>query len=170
MTLAPLLAAILAVTGSGLAEPPVIAEPLAPQRLAGEPLDPAREARVQALAKVLRCPVCQGLSIADSPSSMARAQLEKVRELVREGKTDQEIFAYFEARYGEFALLEPKAQGINLLAWVGPMALLLFGFFVILSQVRRRGSAVSPAQGGPPAAAPPAEDEYLRQVRSEIER
>ena len=80
----------------------------APGRAGLDPLDADREARVQKLGKQLRCPVCQGTSIADSPSSMARAQLDKVRELVAEGKTDEEIYAYFVARYGEWALLSPS--------------------------------------------------------------
>lgn len=159
---------LLALSAAPLA-PEEIAEPTTPQRLAQNPLDPQREARVQRLGKLLRCPLCQGMSIADSPSSTARAQLEKVRELVKEGKSDQEIFDYFVARYGDFALLEPRFEGLNLAAWLGPVVLLVFGFFVILSQVRRKGSprkespAPAPAQDG-------ALDDYLRQVRSEVEK
>src|SRR5215475_14915086 len=79
----------------------------APQQAGSPPLEPALEARVQKLGKELRCAVCQGLSIADSPASMARAQLDKVRELVAQEKSDQEIYDYFIARYGEWVLLKP---------------------------------------------------------------
>ena len=61
----------------------------APQQAGSALLDPPREARVQALGKQLRCPMCQGLSIADSSSSAARAQMDKVRELVAAGRTDR---------------------------------------------------------------------------------
>jgi len=148
----------------------------APQQAGSEPLAPPLEARVQAVAKELRCAVCQGLSVADSPSSMARAQLDKVRELVSEGKTDQEVRDYFIARYGEWVLLQPKAEGFNLLVWLGPVALLLGGGYVISRQVKR-----APAQATPPAApsAPPAPatsasddsvDPYLAAVRRELDQ
>ena len=92
---------------------------------------------MQALGKQLRCPMCQGLSIADSPSSAARAQLDKVRELVAAGKTDQEIRDYFIARYGEWALLEPPASGMNVLVWLLPLALLVGGGLAIARTMRR---------------------------------
>ncbi|HEX8823043.1 MAG TPA: cytochrome c-type biogenesis protein [Archangium sp.] len=143
----------------------------APQQAGSEPLTPALEARVQKLGKELRCAVCQGLSVADSPSSMARAQLDKVRELVSEGKTDQEVRDYFIARYGEWVLLQPKAEGFNLLVWLGPVALLLGGGYVISRQVRRQPAPAPPA---PPAPGTPASDEpvdpYLAAVRRELDQ
>src|SRR5262245_52565138 len=108
----------------------------APGRAGTDPLDAEREARVQRLGKQLRCPVCQGVSIADSPSSIARAQLDKVRELVAAGKSDQEIFDYFVARYGEFALLSPKKEGATSLLWLAPVLMLIFGVALILMMVK----------------------------------
>jgi len=150
----------------------------APQRLAGDPLEPALEARVQALGKGLRCAVCQGLSITDSPSSMARAQLEKVRELVAEGKTDEEVRDYFIARYGEWVLLDPPAHGANWIVWLGPLALIGLGGFVIYRQIRS-GPEETPAPAADPTGAATAEtpvdpaaeeDPYLRAVRAELEK
>jgi cytochrome c-type biogenesis protein CcmH len=146
----------------------------APQQAGSDPLtDPVLEARVQKLGKELRCAVCQGLSIADSPSSMARAQLDKVRELVSDGKSDQEIVDYFVARYGEWVLLAPPTHGWNWLVWLGPIALVAGGFFVISRQIKRGPEPAS----APPAAATPsappaaeAEDPYLQAVRRELER
>ena len=83
----------------------------APQQAGSTPLDPQREARVQTLGKQLRCPMCQGLSIADSNSSAARAQMDKVRELVASGKTDQEIRAFFISRSS--FLIWIKCPGLN---------------------------------------------------------
>src|SRR5256885_2134462 len=71
----------------------------APQHVGTEPLDAEREARVQRLGKRYRCPVCQGLSIADSGSPSARAQMDKLRDLVREGRSDPEINDYFVSKY-----------------------------------------------------------------------
>lgn len=145
----------------------------APQQAGSEPLAPPLEARVQKLGKQLRCPVCQGLSIADSPASMARAQLDKVRTLVSEGKSDDEIRAYFVERYGEWVLLQPEAHGINWMVWLGPVALLLIGFGVIVRQVQKRPAAIaSPTKDHrpQPTGAGSDEDEYLAKVRAELER
>ncbi|WP_223645204.1 cytochrome c-type biogenesis protein [Corallococcus sp. EGB] len=148
----------------------------APQQAASEPLAPEQEVRVQQLAKKLRCAVCQGLSVADSPSSMARAQLDKVRELVSAGKTDTEIVDYFVARYGEWVLLEPRAEGFNWFVWLGPVALVLGGLFVILKQRQPLPEGAAPAEAAQvpspstPAPSPDDADPYLQAVRRELER
>lgn len=149
----------------------------APQQGGSDPLAPELEARVQALGKQLRCAVCQGVSIADSPASMARAQLDTVRELVAEGKTDQEVVDYFVARYGEWVLLEPPATGFNWLVWLGPVALVAVGGLVIWRQFQRGPPRAQPTtqQTAAPAApagtaSPEEEDPYLQAVRRELER
>ena len=142
----------------------------APQQAGSEPLAPALEQRVQRVGKELRCAVCQGLSITDSPSSMARAQLDKVRELVAAGKSDQEVRDFFVARYGEWVLLQPKAEGFNLFVWLGPVVLLLAGAFIIFRQVRRGPETETPAPQAPSPVLPDAEDPYLQAVRRELER
>ncbi|MGZ3461450.1 MAG: cytochrome c-type biogenesis protein, partial [Archangium sp.] len=108
----------------------------------------------------------------DSPSSMARAQLDKVRELVSQGRSDQEIRDYFVARYGEWVLLQPKAEGINLLVWLGPVALLLGGAYVISRQVRKEPEPSAPAASTPaaPTASTDSEDPYLAAVRRELDQ
>jgi cytochrome c-type biogenesis protein CcmH len=136
----------------------------APQRQGTDPLDNERETRVLRLGKGLRCPMCQGQSIADSPAPAARAQLDKVRELVAAGRSDSEIEAYFVERYGEWALLKPKAQGSNLLLWLLPALLLIVGVVIIVTQVDRgRGPTVPP----PPSKI---DDDYLAKVRSDVEK
>ncbi len=140
------------------------------------PLDPEREARVEALSKKLRCPLCQGMSIWDSTSAPAVAQVDTVRRLVSEGKSDEEVRAYFIARYGEWILLQPKAEGFNLVVWLAPGVLLLLGFAVIAAQLRK-GKAAPPeptqlaAAAPAPAAAAPSEElaEYLGRVRKEMD-
>jgi cytochrome c-type biogenesis protein CcmH len=144
----------------------------APQQAGSEPLAPPLEARVQVLGKELRCAVCQGLSVADSPSSMARAQLDKIRELVTEGRTDQEVRDYFVARYGEWVLLQPNTEGFNLFVWLGPVALLLGGAFVIYRQVRAPAAPApaAPAPAAPPSGAEQPVDPYLAAVRREMDQ
>jgi cytochrome c-type biogenesis protein CcmH len=138
--------------------------PYAPTRMGQGPMSPDQEARVMILGKQLRCAVCQGVSIADSPASMARAQLDKVRELVAEGKSDQEIRDYFVTRYGEWALLEPTKTGLNGFLWLAPVAMLVLGAILIMGQVKK-GAAPKPTA----PADPPADDEFLAQVKKDLE-
>jgi cytochrome c-type biogenesis protein CcmH len=142
----------------------------APQQAGSALLDPPREARVQALGKQLRCPMCQGLSIADSSSSAARAQMDKVRELVAAGRSDREIRDYFTSRYGEWALLEPPASGMNLLVWLLPLLLLVGGGLAIARTMRRPVPVAPAATAGTEERKPPADDPYLEAVRAELRR
>jgi cytochrome c-type biogenesis protein CcmH len=141
----------------------------APQQAGSALLDPPREARVQALGKQLRCPMCQGLSIADSGSSAARAQMDKVRELVAAGRSDEQIRDYFTSRYGEWALLEPPASGMNLLVWLLPLVLLVGGGLAI-ARTMRRAVPVAPAAAGTEEGKAPSDDPYLEAVRAELRR
>lgn len=148
----------------------VLAQGYAPPRQGQDPLDAEREARVQRIGKLLRCAVCQGVSIADSPASMARAQLDKVRELVVEGKSDDEIFDYFVARYGEWALMEPRKSGVTLGLWVGPLLLLAIGIFLVWMNTSKNAAPAQPAVAAAPETEKPAEDEYLAKVRADLEK
>ncbi len=142
----------------------------APQFAGSQPLEPALEARAQALGKQLRCAVCQGLSISDSPASMARAQLDTVRALVTEGKTDQEIKDYFVARYGDWALLAPPAHGFNWVVWLGPLAMVLIGV-AFIALMFKKGSPTAPvAETAPAPPADDTDDPYLKAVRAELKR
>lgn len=143
----------------------------APQRPVGELLDPQREARVQHLGKLLRCTVCQGVAIADSPASMARAQMDKVRELVAEGKSDDEVLQYFVDRYGEWSLMEPRKSGVTLAVWLLPLLLLIGGLVVVLRQRKKTGgAALAPDADTPGPTAGEASDDYLAKVREDLER
>jgi cytochrome c-type biogenesis protein CcmH len=108
------------------------------------PYDSALEARTKEVASVLRCPVCQGLSIQDSPSELSVQMKDVVRQQLREGKSPQEVKAYFVSKYGEWILLEPKASGANLIVYLLPVALVLGGAVFIFFMVKR-WSAVPPA-------------------------
>jgi cytochrome c-type biogenesis protein CcmH len=99
--------------------------------------DPALEARAIALSDELRCPVCQGLSIHDSPSPLAQDMKNLIRTQVASGATDEEVRQYFVSKYGEWVLLEPTASGFNLLVYVLPFLALLGGAALIVVAVRR---------------------------------
>ena len=111
----------------------VVAPPVGAQSVA----DSILEARTTAVAAELRCPVCQGLSIQDSPSELSQEMRGMVRDQLRAGKTPAEVKAFFVSKYGEWILLTPTAQGFNLLLYILPFALLLGGAAVIVVVVRR---------------------------------
>ena len=113
--------------------PAQVPEPQAPTAVT----DTALEARTSAVASQLRCPVCQGLSIQDSPSDLARSMRAVVRDQLAQGKSPEDVKAYFVSKYGEWILLQPKASGFNLLAYAVPLLVVVGGGLVILLAVRR---------------------------------
>ena len=129
--------------------------------LQGEELD----RRTQELSSLMRCPVCQGLSIADSPTLIAQAMKSEVRQLLAAGYTQQQIFEYFEQSYGEFVRLEPKAKGFNLVVWLAPIAALLLGVALIIVRLRRPASV-----DGSTGQSEPSDDleSYKQRVRREL--
>jgi cytochrome c-type biogenesis protein CcmH len=137
----PLLLVALLFAAPALAagpEAPPLGEPapLGPP-LSGAALDRATE-EVSAL---MRCPVCQGLSVADSPATSAVDLKAEVRRQLALGYTEEQVIASFERSYGEFIRLEPKAEGFNWLVWLAPLAALLAGAAVVYRRVRPASGA-----------------------------
>ncbi len=96
------------------------------------------DARAKRLGSQLRCPVCRGVPIADSPSGLAAEMMNEVKEQIRQGKTDEEIFQAYVARYGEWVLLKPEAKGSNLLIWILPVLVVGGGAVGIIYEIRKR--------------------------------
>lgn len=125
-----------------------------PRSLVGPPRDGALsgadlEARTEEVAALLRCPVCQGMSVADSPATMAQNMKRQVRDLLAQGYDRDQVLAYFEHSYGEFVRLEPPLRGVNWLVWGAPLAGLATGLAVVAWALRRQ--SVSRAPGEAPA-------------------
>ncbi len=100
---------------------------------AGAPVTDRAEVdrRAHIIAQGLRCPVCQGLSAADSQAESAIAMRTRSGDLIAAGYSDAQINAYFVERYGEWVLLEPPRTGRHWLIWLGPLAFLGLGALVI---------------------------------------
>lgn len=116
------------------------------------PVDAELEALTRRVAGELRCPVCQGLSIGDSPSDLAVGMKDVIRDQLAAGRTPDEVKAYFVARYGTWVLLEPEPRGFNLLVYLLPLTALLGGGVLIALAIRRWTGRAAPAG---PAAPPP---------------
>ncbi|VAW87034.1 Cytochrome c heme lyase subunit CcmL [hydrothermal vent metagenome] len=93
--------------------------------------DPVIEAQVMEIAKELRCLVCQNETIAASDAGVAKDLRRQVREMVKEGKNEEEIVSYMEERYGDFIRYRPAFKLSTLVLWLGP-ALLFFGALTML--------------------------------------
>lgn len=87
--------------------------------------------RVYAIASQLKCPICQGESVADSPSGLAQEMRGLIRQQLQEGKSQQQIIQYFEESYGTQIVWSPPWQGFSLLVWLVPIALLLGGTILV---------------------------------------
>ena len=102
--------------------------------------DPALQARYEKITAEVRCLKCQNQTIKDSNAFLASDLRREIRRLLEEGKTDDEVYDFLVARYGDFALYRPRTSGRTLILWIAPMLFLLFGAFTLLRVVRRRTS------------------------------
>jgi cytochrome c-type biogenesis protein CcmH len=128
-------AAILAYATAVQAQTGVPAPPTAGPAAAES--DPDLDARARAISAVLRCPVCQGESILDSPAELSQQMRAVVYDQLREGRTPEEIKAYFVASYGEWILLEPRLTGLNIVLYVAPVLFVIAGLALVALLVRR---------------------------------
>src|SRR5258708_37931105 len=127
----------------------------------GTPIPGAQlERRTMEISSELRCPVCQGLAIGDSPSIMAANMKAQVRELLERGYTEPQILSYFEKSYGQFVLLKPKFQGVNALVWILPVLALAAGFILVVTKAKKLETA--PVKDAD--AEEPTDDPYLARV------
>ena len=152
---------------AGAPPEPIPADPL---EIIGPPLaQPVPEAELDgcttATAALLRCPVCQGLSVNDSPAPLAVKMKAQVRELRARGYTEEQVLAYFEKSYGQFVRLKPPLTGINWLVWLAPVLGLALGGWLVL-RVLARGAATAPAAAAPAQAEDPALRDYLERARA----
>tara|TARA_B100001057_G_scaffold393495_1_gene402407 strand:+ start:931 stop:1290 length:360 start_codon:yes stop_codon:yes gene_type:complete len=88
--------------------------------------------------KNLRCLVCQGQSISDSNSDFAQTIKLVVKDLIDDGKTEDEIYTFMSDKYGEWIVFKPELSLQNSLLWILPYIVLIFGGFLIFTFVKKR--------------------------------
>ena len=94
-------------------------------------------ARAERLASELRCPVCQGLSVADSPSITANDIRADIRRRIAAGESDAEIRQGYVDRYGDWILLRPRGRGFTALLWALPVAAVVVAVAWLALALRR---------------------------------
>jgi cytochrome c-type biogenesis protein CcmH len=100
--------------------------------------DPVQQQRYERLIQDLRCLVCQNQSIADSNATLASDLRREVRDLMKAGRSDDEIRGFMTERYGDFVLYRPPLRPRTWLLWAAPVLLLLGGISIALTVIRRR--------------------------------
>ncbi len=106
--------------------------------------DPVLEERARELSKGLRCLVCRNESIDESNAELARDLRILVRERLVEGDSDEEVVDYLVSRFGEYVLLTPRADGVNLLLWWAAPVLFLGGLGIAALYLRGRRNDPAP--------------------------
>ena len=99
--------------------------------------DDSTAARTHRIASELRCVDCESLSVADSATSTAAATRADIALRIRHGESDAEIRQVYVDRYGESVLLQPSNQGLGVLVWALPIAVLVIGAGGIVLALRR---------------------------------
>jgi cytochrome c-type biogenesis protein CcmH len=117
------------------------------------------EQRTHDIASQLRCPVCNGESVADSSTPIAQQMRSVIRQDVQAGQSDDQIIAAFRASYGDSILLRPPFDGFTAIIWFGPIVALLVGIAIITLAARAWRQA-QPA----PAPAIALDDEAARDL------
>jgi cytochrome c-type biogenesis protein CcmH len=129
--------------------------------------------RVHDVASQLKCLVCQGESVADSPATLSLQMRGVIRQQLQAGKSEQEVIQYFVSRYGDRILLSPPLQGLTLLAWFVPIALMIGGLILVFFVLRSWQSQSNKEPGDVDRAESMQIDEkelayYQRQIEQEL--
>jgi len=101
--------------------------------------------RVDRITSELRCVVCQGLSVKDSPAESARQMYAIVRQRVAEGRSDDQIRDEFRANYGDWVVLAPPVASWSGLLWLAPFAALAVGLALAWAWMRSRAAPLPEA-------------------------
>lgn len=139
-------ALVAQAAGPAAVAPPPASPPIAQPLYA----DVAIEARLTALSRELRCVVCQNEALVDSPAELAEVMRQEIRDLMKAGKTDQQVIDFLTARYGDFVLFRPPFKPVTYLLWAGPFLFLALGGLVWFVALRARrtlkAAPLNPAQ------------------------
>ena len=93
--------------------------------------------RIDHLTHVVRCPSCEGLSVAQSNATSSIAIRQEIEAKVRAGVSDSEILTSLQSRYGQRILLAPSSRGVGVILWLVPLSAILGGAYVLVRVVRR---------------------------------
>ena len=126
--------------------------------------------RVNEIAHSLMCPVCQGQSVAESNSNLAQDMRQIIRKQLQEGKSRDEVIAYFVNRYGESILASPPPKGVNWLLWVMPALAIVLGGFAIGIYLHKTQSAKKMRSTATKTEKPVTDSDYIARLDEELKK
>ena len=91
--------------------------------------------KVDQISKNLRCLICQGQSVYDSQSEFAISIKMLIKNQLQEGKSEEEIYDHLKRLYGEWIVYDPEFSKKNLILWLFPLILFIFGGLLIYKKV-----------------------------------
>jgi len=89
------------------------------------------ELRARNISKNIRCMICQNQSIDESNAPLAKDLRILIRNKIKEGNNDKEIYKFLTDRYGDFILLKPPFNLNTLGLWFLPFILLALGIYIV---------------------------------------
>ena len=96
-----------------------------------------QEQRARDLSKNVRCMVCQNQSIDESNAPLAKDLRILIRNKIKEGNNDKEIYKFLTDRYGDFILLKPPIKLSTLILWFTPLVFFIIGILVLYSHNKK---------------------------------
>ena len=90
-----------------------------------------QELRARNISKNIRCMVCQNQSIDESNAPLAKDLRILIREKIKDGKNNNEIYEFLTERYGDFILLKPPIKLSTLVLWFFPLIFFIIGIFIV---------------------------------------
>ena len=97
------------------------------------------ESRARNISKNIRCMICQNQSIDESNAPLAKDLRILIRDKIKEGNKDEEIYKFLTDRYGDFILLKPTLNSKNLILWFFPFIFLILGIYVVFYHNKKSG-------------------------------
>ena len=89
------------------------------------------ELRARVISKNIRCMICQNQSIDESNAPLARDLRILIRNKIKEGNSNEEIYIFLTDRYGDFILLKPPLKLSTLALWFLPFTFFIVGIFIV---------------------------------------
>ena len=94
-------------------------------------IDKNQEDIARNISQNIRYMVCQNQSIDESNAPLAKDLRILIRDKIKEGKTDKEIYKFLTDRYGDFILLKPPLKLNTYILWFLPFVFLIIGIFIV---------------------------------------
>ncbi len=127
---------------------------------------------VNKIARVVYCPVCESTPLDVCQTQACADWRQIIREMLEDGKTEQDVFDYFSNLYGDRVLAEPPREGFSLLVWLVPLIMIPAGVLFFVNYMRNLRSSAAGGEAvvsGTAVAEPTAPDDYHSKIEKELQ-